>query len=100
MLAGHAVLLTPLESTVPMSILISIQRAPLTSLESALTSRSQLTENTAALSLVESALTSISPASPLESTLTKTTGGEGGPSHSGSPHSHVPRSLSTLVLTP
>ena len=76
--ARHAVLLTPLESAVLRSIPISIQIAPVASLECALTNHFQLIENTAALSLAESALTSIPLASPLESALTKNTGG-GGP---------------------
>src|SRR5712664_387374 len=73
----HTALLTPLESAVPISILISILNAPITSLESALTSHSQLIENTATLSLAESALTDFSPATPLESALTKNIGGGG-----------------------
>src|SRR5712664_1489296 len=74
-----AVLLTPLECAVPISILYSKQRPPVNSLESALTSYSQLTENTATLSPAESALTQLSPATPLECALTKNTRG-GGPS--------------------
>ena len=70
----HTALLTPLESAVPISILISILNAPITSLESALTSHSQLIENTATLSLAESALTNLSPATSLKSALTKTPG--------------------------
>ncbi len=74
MLARHAVLLTPLECAVPSCIPISIQSTPVNPLESALTSYSQPTENTATLSSLESALTHISPASSLESALTKTPG--------------------------
>ena len=74
MRASPAVLLTPLESAVPSCIPISIQSTPVNPLESALTSYSQPTENTATLSSLESALTHISPASSLESALTKTPG--------------------------
>ncbi len=66
-----AVLLTPLECAVPGRIPISIQSAPGNPLESALTSHSQPVENTATLSLLECALTRLSPATPLESALTK-----------------------------
>src|SRR5713226_5095897 len=76
--ARHAVLLTPLECAVPLSILYSKQSRPVTSLESALTSHSQLVENTATLSPVECALTSLSPATPLECAVPEKTGG-GGP---------------------
>src|SRR5713226_9333333 len=75
--ARHAVLLTPLECAVPLSILYSKQSRPVTSLESALTSHSQLVENTATLSPVECALTSLSPATPLECAVPKKLGGGG-----------------------
>src|SRR6266849_3564735 len=74
----HAILLTPLECAVPISILISILSARINSLESALTSRSQLIENTTTLSLLECALMRFSPATPLECAVTKNTG-VGGP---------------------
>src|SRR5229473_6424910 len=77
-----AVLLTPLECAVPISILYSKQSPPVNSLESALTSYSQLIENTATLSLVECALTRLSPATSLECALTKNKGW--GPIHSNS----------------
>ena|SRR6266852_18660 len=77
MLARRAVLLTPLECSIPISILISILNVPITPLDSALTSHPQLTENTATLSLAECALTTFSPATPLECALTKNTGGWG-----------------------
>ena len=70
----HAVLLTRLESAVPLYLPSSILNAPATPLESALTGPSQLTENTAALSLLECTLTRLSPATPLESALTKNMG--------------------------
>src|SRR5260370_5038668 len=70
-----AVLLTPLECAVPSRIPISIQDAPGNPLESALTSHSQPVENTATLSLLECALTRLSPATPLESALTKNRSG-------------------------
>ncbi len=70
-----AVLLTPLECAVPGRIPISIQSAPGNPLESALTSHSQTVENTATLSLLECALTRLSPATPLESALTKNRAG-------------------------
>src|SRR5229473_2282368 len=76
----YSLLVTPLECVLPLSILISILNAPLTPLESALTSPSHLIENTATLSLLESALTRFSPATPLESALTKNTGVGGLPS--------------------
>jgi hypothetical protein len=79
MRACHAVLLTPLESAYPTSIPISILIWPVTPLESALIRPSQLAENTATLSLSESALTRFSPASPLDSALTKNTQGGGSP---------------------
>jgi len=72
-----AVLLTPLECAVPGRIPISIQSAPGNPLESALTSHSQTVENTATLSLLECALTRLSPATPLESALTKNRAGGG-----------------------
>jgi hypothetical protein len=70
----HAALLSPLECAVPNDLPISILYAPVTSLESALTSHFQVAENTATLSPVECALTRLSPATPLESALTKTPG--------------------------
>src|SRR6266478_3776991 len=75
--ARHAVLLTPLECPVPIIILYSKQRQPITPLECALTSHSQLVENTATLSLVECALTRLSPATPLECAVPKNLGGGG-----------------------
>jgi len=82
----YAVFLTPLESAVPQCTFISKQMAPLTPLESALTSHPQLVENTATLSLVEYALTNLSPATSLESALTKTPGVGGYSSDSGTRH--------------
>src|SRR5260370_32256988 len=74
---SSAVLLTPLECPFPSLILTSIQSAPGNPLESALTSHSQTVENTATLSLLECALTRLSPATPLESALTKNRAGGG-----------------------
>src|SRR5712664_422482 len=76
--------LTPLESAVPICLPSGKQNASITPLKSAISSRSQTTENTATLSLAESALTDFSPVTPLESALTKNTGGGGYPS----PDSH------------
>jgi len=76
----HAVLLTPLECTVPICILFSKQSAPVNPLKCALTTRSQLIENTATLSLAECAVTRLSPATPLECAVAKKVGG-GGYSH-------------------
>jgi hypothetical protein len=73
----HAVLLTPLEGADPVLLPYSKQIAPLTPLDSALPSDSQPAENKATLSPVECALTRLSPATPLESALTKNTGGGG-----------------------
>src|SRR5712664_2406467 len=84
MRSRHAVLLTPLECAVPICLPIRILNARVTPLKSALTSPSQLTENTATLSLVECALTALSPATPLQSALTKNTGGWGALSQSAS----------------
>src|SRR5712664_1488944 len=75
MLARHFVLLTPLECADLSSIPISILNAPITLLESALTSHFQIAENTATLSLLECALTSLTPVTPLECALQKTTVG-------------------------
>src|SRR5713226_9601083 len=77
MLARHAVFLTPLDCTVPINILYSKQKLPITSLKSALTSHFQLVENTATLSPVECALTRLSPATPLECAVPEKTGGRG-----------------------
>ncbi len=97
---AHQVVLNPLESAVPKNMPISIQIAPVTSLECALTSHFELIENTATLSLAESALTSISLARPLESALTKNTGGtslqDKGLSHSSlHPSTYLPSSVHT-----
>jgi hypothetical protein len=81
----HAVLLTPLECAVTMSILISILKSPITFLESALTDPLQVTENKTTLSLSECALTRFPPATPLECAVTKNTGGGGGASTFQSP---------------
>src|SRR6266851_4925618 len=87
MRARHTNLLTPLECTVPRSILISILSAPINPLESALTSHSQLIENTATLS-------------PAECAVTKTTGGGGGrSSHPGAHHSPLITRHYTQVLS-
>src|SRR6266849_4159411 len=82
----HAVLLTPLQSAVPMYILYSKQIASVTPLKSALTNHSQITENAATLSPTESALTQLSPATPLECAVPKTPGGGGYSSDSGTRH--------------
>src|SRR5260370_2889224 len=74
----HGVLLTPLECTVPSSIIISILKTPLNPLESALRDTLQVTEDKTTLSLLECALTRFSPATPLECAVTKNTGGGGG----------------------
>jgi hypothetical protein len=95
----HAVLLTPLECTVPISLPISILNAPVTSLESALSGHSRIVENTAALSLVECALTRLSPATPLECALTKNTGGGGLTGHPVTRHSPPVARHSTQVLS-
>lgn len=50
------------------------QNAPITSLESALTSHFQLVENTCTLTHAESALTDMTPATSLESALTRNRG--------------------------
>src|SRR6266849_3274426 len=73
----HAVLLTPLQSAVPMYILYSKQIASVTPLKSALTNHSQITENAATLSPTESALTQLSPATPLECAVPKNPRGWG-----------------------
>src|SRR6266436_4740398 len=81
--ARHAVLLTPLECTVPIIILYSKQRQPITPLESALTSHSQPTENTATLSPVECALTRLAPATPFEGAVPEKMGEGAHSFHSG-----------------
>src|SRR5260370_29527907 len=70
--------LTSLESADPRRLLSNKQNAPVSPSEAALTSHFQLIEKSYTLSPVESALTVMSPATPLESALTKTRGG-GGP---------------------
>ena len=87
--------LTSLESAVPSRLLSSKQNAPVSPSESALTNRFQLIEKSDSLSPVESALTAMSPATPLESALTKT-GGVGG-WRDGPP---IPRFLLTRTLLP
>ena len=94
----YVVLLTSSESALPKSILISILNAPITPLESALASHSHLIENTATLSRSESALTTFSPASPLESALTKNTGGGAHSSDSATRHSPLIARHYTQVL--
>jgi len=69
--------ITPLECAVRSRLLSAKQKAPGTPLESALTSHFQFIENACTLSPAESTLTDMSPATLLESALTKM-GGVGG----------------------
>ncbi len=73
----HAVLLTPLEAAVPLSIFFRKQKPSVNPLKCALPSHSETIENTAALSPVECALTRLSPATSLECALPKNIRGGG-----------------------
>jgi hypothetical protein len=66
--------LSPLGSALTTCLPSSKQRGLVTSLESALTNHFQLTENSATLTPAESALMGMSPATALESALTKKAG--------------------------
>jgi hypothetical protein len=75
MIARHAVLLTPSESSGPTQLLFYKQNATVSPLFATLTSRPQLTENTTTLSPFPATLTAYAAVTPVFATLTQTAGG-------------------------
>ena len=83
--ARHAVLLTSAESAHPDCLQSCWPIGPITHSDATLTTHAQIAENTATLSFAESTHTSFSPATSLDATLMKNSGGAR-PSHFGTPH--------------
>ncbi len=77
--ARQAVLLTSLDSALLACLLLYKQNAPITPLGATLTNSFASVADKGLITSLDATLTAVSPATPLEATLTKNTGGKGGP---------------------